>query len=127
MLASRIKSAKKKWRRLTQGATPVIYIGCATCGLAAGAGDLLAVIDGELKRLGVQANVVPVGCIGMCFAEPLVDIRIPGQTRVCYSQVTPENLTKILKSHFLRGKPMASMAMYSPWKNMPKAIELYSV
>lgn len=111
MLASRIKSAKKKWRKLTQGATPVIYIGCATCGLAAGAGDLLAVIDGELKRLGVRANVVPVGCIGMCFAEPLVDIRIPGQTRVCYSQVTPEKLTKILKSHILRGKPMANMAM----------------
>ena len=45
--------------------------------LAAGAGELMTVIEKELDRLGVEAHVIPVGCIGMCFAEPLVDIRVP--------------------------------------------------
>src|SRR4030042_5592140 len=105
MLATRIKEARKSWNQLTQGATPVIYIGCATCGLAAGAGDLLAVIEDELKRLGIKANVIPVGCIGMGFMEPLVDVRVPGQPAVCYGQVTPAKLSTILRSHLLRGRP----------------------
>ena len=111
MLATRIRKARKSWTRLTQGANPVIYIGCATCGLAAGAGDLLAVIEDELKRLGIRANVIPVGCIGMCFMEPLVDIRVPGQPRVCYGHVTPAKLSRILRSHILKGKPVASLAL----------------
>jgi NADH-quinone oxidoreductase subunit F len=113
MLDARIKSAGKKWRRLTAGPMPVIYVGCATCGLAAGAGDLMAVIEEELDRLGVKAHVIPVGCIGMCFAEPLVDIRLPGEPRVSYGNVTPKNIARILKSHLLHGKAVAGLALGS--------------
>jgi NADH:ubiquinone oxidoreductase subunit F (NADH-binding)/(2Fe-2S) ferredoxin len=111
MLESRIRRAKRKWEKLTQGSTPVVYVGCATCGIAAGAGALLAVVDDQLGRLGVRANVVPVGCIGACFAEPLVDIRLPGQPRVCYSRVTPERLARILDSHIRRGRAVTSLAL----------------
>ncbi len=111
MLASRIKSARRKWSRLTEGRLPVIYVGCATCGLAAGAGDLMAALDEQLDKLGVRAHIIPVGCIGMCFAEPLLDIRMPGQPRVCYGQVTPAKLSRILKSHLGRGKPVAGLAL----------------
>ena len=111
MLESRIRRAKRKWEKLTQGSTPVVYVGCATCGIAAGAGALLAVVDDQLERLGVRANVVPVGCIGACFAEPLVDIRFPGQPRVCYSRVTPERLARILDSHIRRGRAVTSLAL----------------
>ena len=89
----------------------MVYVGCATCGIAAGAGALLAVVDDQLGRLGVRANVVPVGCIGACFAEPLVDIRLPGQPRVCYSRVTPERLARILDSHIRRGRAVTSLAL----------------
>jgi NADH-quinone oxidoreductase subunit F len=106
---ARIAKAKRKWRELES--LPVVYIGCATCGLAAGAGDLLGMVEGELKRLRVKARVVPVGCIGMCFAEPLVDVRLPGQPRVCYDGVTPEKLAKILEAHLKAKKPPARLAM----------------
>ena len=84
MLAARIKKARKNWTQWTQGTRPVVYIGCATCGLAAGAGDLLAMVGEELRCLEIKAHVIFVGCIGMCFMEPLVDIWIPGQPRICY-------------------------------------------
>jgi NADH:ubiquinone oxidoreductase subunit F (NADH-binding)/NAD-dependent dihydropyrimidine dehydrogenase PreA subunit/(2Fe-2S) ferredoxin len=45
-----------------------ITIGMATCGIAAGAED---VYDG-FKRLGLGRDVVPVGCVGMCYEEPIV-------------------------------------------------------
>jgi NADH-quinone oxidoreductase subunit F len=128
MLAPRIKSAANKWLKLTEGSLPVIYIGCATCGLAAGAGDLMDVIEEELDRLGVKAHVIPVGCIGMCFAEPLLDIRVPGQPRVSYGHVTPDKLTRILKSHILRGKPATSLALGTlgdgPLPGIPRLCDL---
>ncbi len=111
MLAARIKVAERKWRKLTAGPKPVIYVGCATCGIAAGASDVLAAIDEMLGRLGADAHVVPVGCIGMCFAEPLVDIQLPGQPRVCYGNVTLKQLPRILRSHLLAGRPVARLAL----------------
>ncbi|MBK5106045.1 MAG: (2Fe-2S) ferredoxin domain-containing protein, partial [Burkholderiales bacterium] len=83
-----VKTAKSEWDRLRSGKRPIIHIGSATCGLAAGAGALTEEIRRELRRLKVDAEVVPVGCIGMCFAEPLIDIEVPGSPRVCYAGVT---------------------------------------
>ena len=106
-----IRKAEKTWSRLQNGDRPVIYVGAATCGLAAGAGDLLAALPEELSRLGAKAHIVPVGCIGMCFAEPFVDVQIPGRSRVTYDRVTPAKLTAILKSELKKGRPLAEYAM----------------
>ncbi len=106
---ARIAKARRKWKELEN--LPVVYIGCATCGLAAGAGDLLSIVEGELARLRIKARVVPVGCIGMCFAEPLVDVKLPGKPRVCYDRVTPQKLSKILEAHLKAKKPPPRLAL----------------
>ncbi len=51
-----------------------IVIGQGSCGLAAGAGKVFDAVAEELKRL--NSDIVPgvVGCIGMCWLEPIVDI-----------------------------------------------------
>jgi NADH-quinone oxidoreductase subunit F len=110
-LDTSIAKARKNWDRLQNGDRPVIYVGAATCGLAAGAGDLLSVIPEELSKLGAKAHIVPVGCIGMCFAEPFVDIQLPGRSRVTYDAVNPKKLKSILKSEFGKGKPCSEFAM----------------
>lgn len=94
-----------------QRAIPTIYIGMGTCGIAAGAGEIESVIRQELEQRGAQAEVVPVGCIGMCFKEPLVDIQLPGQPRVTYANVKPETIPRILEEHLLRGKIVEKMAL----------------
>jgi NADH-quinone oxidoreductase subunit F len=111
MIAARIRAAKRNWSRLTAGDTPVVYIGCATCGLAAGAGDLLAALPDELARLGLQAHIVPVGCLGLCYAEPLLEIQAPGMPRVCYGRVTGKNLPGILRAHLRKRKPYTALAL----------------
>ena len=75
---------------------PVIYVGAATCGLAAGADQVLTTIKSYLSEKKVEADVVEVGCIGFCAVEPIVDVQLPGKTRVSYQQVTPELLPTIL-------------------------------
>jgi NADH-quinone oxidoreductase subunit F len=110
-LDRRIARAREAWTLLQEGDQPVIAIGTATCGLAAGAGEVRDALRAELARLGVSAQVVPVGCIGMCFAEPLVEIRAPGLPRVTYQRVSPGALGEILESHLVRGEPSARHAL----------------
>jgi len=75
---------------------PVVYVGAGTCGLGAGAGKVLDAVRGHLKAKGVEADVVEVGCIGYCVAEPIVDVQLPGRWRVSYKNVQPEAVPALL-------------------------------
>ncbi len=112
-LDRRIGDAREAWRRLHEDGQPVISVGAATCGLAAGAGEILEAIEGALARLGASARVVPVGCVGMCFAEPILDIEAPGLPRVTYGHVTPDSLDEILEGHLVRNDPPVRHALGS--------------
>jgi NADH-quinone oxidoreductase subunit F len=76
-----------------------ILIGMGTCGLAAGASEVAAAIREQLVSLGLEAQVVGVGCIGMCVKEPLVDIQLPGRPRVTYANVRPEMVPRLIEEH----------------------------
>jgi NADH:ubiquinone oxidoreductase subunit E len=69
----RIKSeAIARVQDLYDGKRPVIMVGTATCGRAAGALEVLQAIKERLAEEHVNAHVVEVGCMGHCYAEPLV-------------------------------------------------------
>ena len=68
------KQAVAEWEALQRSDKPRILVGMATCGRAAGASSITEVIDKELTRLGIKATVMHVGCIGLCYAEPIMDI-----------------------------------------------------
>jgi len=79
---------------------PVIYIGTGTCGLGAGAGKTLSETEKYLAERDIDAEVIKVGCIGLCAAEPLLDIQLPGKTRVSFQQVNADKVEQILDSAF---------------------------
>lgn len=110
-LTKKISKAKKKWEELENSKVPVIYVGAASCGRAAGALDVLKGIDAFLEENKIAAKVIQVGCIGPCYLEPLMDIRLPGQPRVSYNNVNEKTLPIILKSHLLEGVPHAKLAL----------------
>ena len=103
-------AAKLKWEELTNGSVPVIFLGTASCGRAAGAMDVLAAIHETLDSYHLQARVVQVGCIGPCYLEPLMDIALPGKPRISYANVTAEKAVKILKANLLDGDILPRMA-----------------
>ncbi len=85
-----------------------IIIGMGTCGIAAGAEEIFAKIEQEIHQRNISDKVKlgETGCIGMCFREPLLEIREEDGTSVIYGDVTPENAVKILEEHAIGGNPI---------------------
>lgn len=75
---------------------PAIYVGAGTCGLGAGAGQTVDAVRKYLEDKNIDAEVVKVGCIGMCSAEPLLDVQLPGRTRISFTRVTSDKVARIL-------------------------------
>jgi len=127
-LKVKIKSAKKKWEELRNNKIPIIYVGAASCGRAAGAIELISEIEAFLKDNNLKARIIQVGCIGPCYLEPLVDIKMPGQPRVSYSNVVSKLLVNILKSHLIEGVPFSKAAIghfgENSFHNIPPFYEL---
>jgi len=105
------KRAIAEWDALRHGPTPGILVGAGTCGRAAGAEAVLAEIDRELTQRNINAIVMQVGCVGLCYAEPLVDIIKPGRPRICYGNVTPEIVAQLIEDYLVKGNPRSDLAL----------------
>ncbi len=105
------KQAESEWEALQNSSKPRIIVGAGTCGLAAGADKVLAAINEELARRKIDAIVTGVGCIGLCYAEPIIDIIMPGKARIAYGSVTPEIAIQLIEDYIINGNPRPDLAM----------------
>jgi len=81
-------------------AKPTIFIGTGTCGLGAGAAKSLKKINAYLNEKNIDADVLEVGCIGLCVEEPIVDVQLPGKCRISFSKVTEDKVDTLLDNLF---------------------------
>lgn len=79
---------------------PVIFLGAGTCGLGAGAAKTRDALVKYLSDNKLDAEIVEVGCIGLCALEPIVDIQLPGRTRVSFKKVTENKVNDLLNAFF---------------------------
>ena len=86
------EEADRRWRVLVSGDRPWIRVGAAMCGHAAGAFEVIDALRRELDDQGIAATVSQVGCLGICFAEPLMDIQKAGRSRLFFRNVTPDDV-----------------------------------
>jgi NADH:ubiquinone oxidoreductase subunit F (NADH-binding)/Pyruvate/2-oxoacid:ferredoxin oxidoreductase delta subunit len=105
---------------------PRILVGASTCGQAAGADDLLAALPGHLKEMDLDIDVSQVGCLGLCYAEPLVELRSAAHPPLLFSGVTTESLGEILTAYYRNGGGEALATMDDqphgdtpPFKQLP--------
>ena len=103
--------ADKQWHALENSETPVFMVGAATCGRAAGAGDVLTRLRETLDQRGADATVIEAGCLGPCSYEPLVIVQKPGSPRVLYAKVGPDEIEAILNRYALGDDPCAEWAL----------------
>jgi len=80
-----------------------ITVGMGTCGIAAGAREVMHAILAELDKRGIDAHVTTVGCIGMCSREPLVDIQQGDEPRVTYGNIAPDMVSRLIDEHLVQG------------------------
>ena len=76
---------------------PIIFIGMGTCGLASGAEKVKVAIEAELDKNNLKAIIVPTGCIGYCAKEVIVDIKLPDESRIAYSEVTVKDVPALIR------------------------------
>jgi NADH-quinone oxidoreductase subunit F len=90
---------------------PVILVGTATCGVAAGALTVKEAIEEVLLEKNLEAEVVEVGCLGLCYAEPLVVVAKPGSTPLCYGNVQPELARRLVYEVLVNDDPCYEFAL----------------
>ena len=103
--------ARVRWDQLNNSTTPRIILGMGTCGIAAGAGRIEEAVRETLEQHRAKADIEAVGCIGLCYAEPIMDVVAPGGPRISYGSVTTRAAEWIVVSHVLGGKPVPELAM----------------
>jgi len=91
---------------------PTITIGMSTCGISAGAGEVMSAVLAEVETRAIEADVVPVGCVGMCSKEPLMDIQLAGGARVTYGNLNPRMVSRIIEEHLTRDSPVEEWVVH---------------
>jgi len=76
-----------------------IKVSMATCGIASGAKDTMNYLIEELDHQGIDAIVTQTGCMGYCYAEPTIELTIPGQQPVVYGFVNKVKTLEIIEKH----------------------------
>ncbi len=97
--------------RESQGRARVtVHMG--TCGIAAGARDIMDALLDEIAKSKVQDVIVTTsGCAGLCNQEPMATIELKDQPPVKYGDLTAEKMRKIFAGHVLGGKILTEYAL----------------
>ena len=89
-----------------------VVIGKGSCGIAAGANSVSALLEEGIKALNVPCELTMTGCIGMCYLEPIVDVISDSGEKKTYVRVDTEAAEEILKA--LRGENNSSESYEIP-------------
>ncbi len=105
--------AMVEWEEFVLKDRAAILIGAGTCGRAAGALEVFSAFQSELDKrsLSDRCKLVAVGCLGLCYAEPLVEIKDEQGRRILYQGVDQETVPQLIESHLGKGEPVLSKAM----------------
>ena len=99
--------AAKRKDAFTRAKVPKIHICMATCGIASGAIETKKAFEETLAERNVEALIHTTGCIGHCYAEPVVVIDHPdsGFPPIFYHEVTPGKAKMLVKLFLGGGDP----------------------
>jgi NADP-reducing hydrogenase subunit HndB len=98
-----LKAEAQRTIRVREGTSTKIVVGMGTCGIAAGAREVMQAILAELARRDIEATVATTGCAGMCVYEPLVDVEQAGR-RVTYGRMSPAMVPTLIEEHLVQGR-----------------------
>jgi NADH-quinone oxidoreductase subunit F len=105
---------------MTKAGTAVeITVGLSSCGIAAGAGEVHEAFAQEIAKRGLPARLRRTGCIGMCYREPLVDVRVPGGPRHTYGGLRPGDVARVVEEHVVGGRPVDEWLVRAEGKDLP--------
>lgn len=109
----KIREKARRTANLRQGkAKAKVTVHMGTCGIAAGARDILSALLKEIQKKKLDDVIVTTsGCAGLCSREPMATVEIKDKPPVKYVDLTAEKISKILNEHILKGKIVNEYAL----------------
>ena len=102
-----LREAKKKemTQRDSDDKSAQIIIGMGTCGIAAGARQVMSALLEEISRSDrPDIEVASSPCIGHCKNEPNITVEIGGGDAVVYQKMTADKMRQVFQKHILGGE-----------------------
>lgn len=82
-----------------------ILVHMGTCGIEAGARDVMKALLDETEKSGrTDIRVLAGPCGGMCGVEPTLVIKSDGAEPVIYQQMNPDKIKQVFASHVQKGE-----------------------
>ncbi len=85
----------------------VINVSLATCSIAAGGKTALEAMQDEVAKNGLTGvEFMRSGCMTYCFAEPTVEITLPGKDPVVFGNVDEAKARALVTEYVMKGEPV---------------------
>lgn len=102
-------------KRDVSGKDVQVIIGMGTCGIAAGAKNVLDAFLSVLDEKHIDnVSVTQTGCMGLCYVEPTVEVRVPGMPDVIYGKVDANVAATIVQQHIIEKKMVSDHVFDRP-------------
>jgi len=106
------ENVKRKMLTREGGGRVKIVVHMGTCGIVAGAREIMNVFLNQLEISGVNDIIISSsGCAGLCSREPMATIEVVGQAPIKYADLTEEKAKRIFNEHILNGNIVQEYAL----------------
>lgn len=81
-----------------------VKVAMATCSIASGAKEIMEFFTEQFERRNIQGIVTRTGCMGYCYAEPTIEVSIPGQDPVVFGFVDIKRADQVIEKYIKTGE-----------------------
>jgi NADP-reducing hydrogenase subunit HndB len=81
-----------------------IKVAMSTCGIASGAKEIMNFLIDELELKAIEAVVSQTGCMGYCYAEPTIEVSIPGKEPIVFGEVDKFRASEIIDRYIIHNE-----------------------
>lgn len=98
----------KKMREDLQAAAatgkPVVNVSLATCSIASGGKEVMEAMKAEAAAQNLDVEFVQSGCMTICYAEPTVEVTLPGKDPVVFGYLDAEKSKAVIAKYVKEGE-----------------------
>jgi NADP-reducing hydrogenase subunit HndB len=81
-----------------------VKVAMATCGIASGAKEVMEFMMDAMEKRGIEAVVTQTGCMGYCYAEPTIEVTVPGKDPVVFGYVDLKKADDVIEKYIRNGE-----------------------
>jgi len=81
-----------------------IKVAMSTCGIASGAKEIMNFLMDELEQQSIEAVVTQTGCMGYCYAEPTIEVALPGKDPIVFGDVDKFRAAEIIEKYIIHNE-----------------------